>query len=617
MKLPGIDYERPVQSLGRENVRGPLRVAGAEAALAEKRVSVAGRVAGNMSAIGRIHQGTAREIAGAQRANISRTNQFSRDLGRMVGAGASLTVNIIKADVARDIAEYERKQRELMEGMAGEGAAKTMQVQRDPHDPLQGMKTVSMATDLPAAFKKELGKLNEQTIKNANWMARPMLEEQLGFKSADAEFEIQKMSNAWQKDFSAGQAMESINDAVLREDWTAARQLHSEFRGLFSGAKNATIAKTLDSAQYQSDQDNISFDSANSIMKANQGFSAQMKAAEKIKNKDIRQGAIRIIQRHEDTRAYSETQGKKWAAEQVEKNLLHMIQNVPPNEWTHNENENSSQHLAIESLKQKHILGIAAETVPSTYRKYIMMDGKALGAADILSDVDKLSSSDYKKFMGMKAAVLQGEEPKALKHAQLVDVDMKRAFGGMGLEDFHKSDPEEYAAMFQLVQKEMADYEELSGKTMTDVEQAGIFKRVMGEYTDRKGWDTSYSIAEDIDAEKINPLADFLRDSKQPVTTENMIRARDQYEEYRPDYKKFFDNMSMNYTEDDLVNMFEEDTYLRQIIASEGKEITSKSRKSYYQQYMMELQNIDAALYSIGKQPTTNNRMELFSRGRR
>lgn len=484
MKLPGIDYNTPVQSLGRENPSGPVRVAAAQASLAEKKVSTASQVAGNLTSIGRIHAAQGREIAASQRSNIARTRQFAADIANVARAGNQLMADIVKADVTRDIAEYERKVTELKEGMAGENAIRTMQVLRDPNDPSQGTKTVSLAVDLPGAFEKELNKLNEQTVNNSNWLARGMMTEMVYNQSESAKLDIQRMANAWQKDFSAGQGLEAINEKVLRQDWAGARELHNELRGLYSGAKNASIAATLDAAQHQSDLDNLAFDSANKITANNNSFTSRMAAAEKIRNKEVRQGTIAIIQRQQRTIDYAIAKGKENQVLANRDHNINQMNTLPPDQWTVFEGATAAQRNSFETYRDKMIKNepvVTDEVLLSDLRKMAFNDWEAFRQVDLQLHRDKLEERYWNELDKLQMA-----NPKTSKETNPYGFNKINQIGSdyfaqLGIDNKKKPSQMLKQTKIQNIVYDQVQYLESEGVKVTDQQVNDMYRTIARE----------------------------------------------------------------------------------------------------------------------------------------
>ena len=342
MKLPGINYGTAVQSLGREDVRGPVRVAQAQlgavkqqasaaqawASTAQKRASVAGQVAGDMAAIGGIHQRSAREVDQYYAREGQRTAEFSRNMLALADQGMDLTVSIIKTEATETAKKWKEAVDATYQGMTQDDN-RTMTMPVDPNDPSMGTKEVSIAGELAPTFQEFLQNSKESFLKDANPWARGMLEDMMDEYSAEASLKMQQTANNWAKDDNYYKSLDIVEDYL--EQGTAgiaqAKAYMSENPDAFNTpARTADAKNRIDAAEREYEIDGKMRDAYAGV--EHLPYAEQQKELMQIPDKDVRQSALAMSDRMENIRREAKNEAKKQRIERAEKSWLEQIRLV-------------------------------------------------------------------------------------------------------------------------------------------------------------------------------------------------------------------------------------------------------------------------------------------------
>lgn len=278
MKIPGVVYENPgVQSLGRDNVRGPLGVAKAKAntasivaGVAQDRAQTYSKVASDMVSIGGIHQQEARMKDNSAAKTAQYAAEFGANMQNLTNKGMALTVGVIKASAERSFHDVEVLDAETMESIAN--GPKTMQVDGKTH----GMRTVSTAGGMVSAYDAQMAKVKEDALANANPWSRGLLEGMIDDKIAVGRVEMTSFANKEEKAFYTEDVKNIIEEKLDKGDFKGAQEVATNNRDLL-GKNYSTYTNAIRDSKEADDLVNQSWEATDRIASQGGSLNEQIK----------------------------------------------------------------------------------------------------------------------------------------------------------------------------------------------------------------------------------------------------------------------------------------------------------------------------------------------------
>jgi len=566
-KLVGINYNAPVQSLGRENVRGPLSVATAQANVAQTKVRVAGQIAGNMAAIGGIRQQMGRQIANAQVRDINRQREFASNMRRMVGAGARLSVDIIKSNAARSLSDYDRG--EADDKLALQNSPTSFQQELDPNNPSLGTRSMDTSSAIMPQFQQMQAERKQAILANTNPLARPMVEQLIDDRQADSILEVKEFIIKRARDFTAAEGTELIASAVDREEFGLARKLVNQYASVNTPAKTAQYKIAINSAESEIEIEGKIYDAYQKI--AGNSYTERNKKIAKVRNKDVHDGLLAMSDKQQNVENETRRLQKQRIQDDADQQWMIQIQSVDDGEMlvsdmTIPETDNPNTYKAMSLYRKNRAEGKSVINNPEAEDgMYEMARNNPDGFKqfDLNQMFNEIGKEELARLKTVQRSMLDGKESDELKLTGKVKASADRSLLSIGIDK--KTEASTYSSLSRLAVREVEAFERDSGKKATQSQIDEIVDRTLKDtVTYEKGFfygtNEQRIEIEDVSADIINPLADILRSRGIPVNSASLTEASKSYASSLDDIDAALRKSGQPVTLQNRIRMFEKST---------------------------------------------------------